>query len=115
MKPLAFRVDELGAQTAHLLGDELADNLLGVGHAGRVVLDRIHEDHLGAGAIPDHQAVRRRAIMIGARELLHVEPPHAAGRQNHGFGAHHPQFLSLHVVQDRTGALSLGIQQQLDR
>ncbi len=78
-KLVALNIDRLGSQTAYLLGDQLAQDLLGVSRSGRVILHGIQKIHLCAGAVGHHQPVACGAIMVGGGEALVMQTAAAAG------------------------------------
>ncbi len=112
---VAVLVDHLGAQRADLLRHQRAVNLIRIGDAGGMILQRVLIQQLCAGTVAEHQSVRRRSVMVGGRESLVMHAARAAGRQNHAFRADDEELQCLHVEQNRAGCISLVILQNLDR
>ena len=111
---VAVDVAHLRAQAAHLLGHQQADDLLGIGGAGGVVLHGVDEGQRRADAVGHHQAVAGGAIVVGAGKAHVVQPAAAAGGDDRLPGADHRVLAGLQVQQHGAGGLALVVQQQLD-
>ena len=109
----SFGVDEHRAERTHLLRHERAENLGGIGNAGRVILDGVGIDELRADAVAEDQAVGRRAVVVRGREALVVQPSGTAGRDNHGLGPRHLVFAGIIIHQDGSCRPALFVQDQL--
>ena len=111
---LAFAVDQLCAHGTHLFGDQRAVNLRRKRNAGGMILKRILIEQLRARAIRQHEAVRRRAVMVAGREALIVHTSRAAGCQNHALGARDAHFAGFHIQKHRACHMPLIILDQFD-
>ncbi len=111
----AVGVDQVGALTAHRLGDEglLA---LGVGaeeEHGGVELHELEVRDLGAGAQGQRDAVARRHGRVGGRR---EDLAHAAGREDDRGSVHgaHAVVLALaHDVQAHARGAAVGVRQEV--
>ena len=94
----AFAVLQHAAFAAHALGDEDALDARRPDHPGRMELDELHVDELGAGAKRQRVAVAG-AFPTVARDL--VGAADAAGREDHRLGGEDVEAAALAVVGDR--------------
>ena len=111
----AVLVQRLAAGTADLLGDQEAGDLLGEHGAGRMVLHRVHELQLGAGAVGHHQAVAGGAVVVGGGEAADVQAAEAAGGDDDGLGLDGEELLGVEAVEHGAGAVALVVEHQFDR
>ena len=76
-------------------------------------MKRIDLDERGPDAIGQGESVARGAVMIARGKPLNVQPPDAAGRQNHGLGSHHQKPFIVQILKHGTGTRALLVTQQL--
>jgi hypothetical protein len=95
----AFTVLQDPAFAAHALRHENAADRRRPDHAGRVELDELHVDKVGARAVGDRVTIARTFPAV-ARDLERAA--HAAGREHDGLGDEHVKAPALAVVGERT-------------
>ena len=110
MKRRPFAVLQHAAFAAHALGDENALDARRPDHPGRMELDELHVDELGARAIRQRVAVAG-AFPAVARDLVGAAQP--AGREDDRLGREQVEPAALAVVGDRAGRAA-AVEQQLD-
>ena len=99
-EPFAVLVAQDPALAADRLGDEQPANARRPDHPGRVELDELHVDQLGAGLIGEGLAVA--AVLPGVgRDLVGLADP--AGRQHDRLGREHDRLPGRAPVAERAG------------
>ena len=104
---LAVPVDQLRTQRTDLLRHQRAENLLGEGRAGGMILQGVGVEQLRAHAVAQHQTIGGSAVVVGGGEALIVHPARAAGGDDDGLGPGHHQLFGFHVHQDGTGSTAV--------
>ena len=94
----AFGVLERAAVAAHALGDEDAAHARRPHHPGRVELDALHVDQVGARVEAEGDAVARRLPRV-RRELPRLA--HAAGGEHDGLGLEEHELAGRAPVAER--------------
>ena len=106
----AFAVLQHAAFAAHAFGDEDALHARRPDHPGRMELDELHVDQLGAGAI------RQRVAVAGAFPAVAgdlVGAADAAGGEHDRLGGEHVEAAALAVVGQHAGGAA-AVEEQLD-
>ena len=112
---IAVDVDELSSERAHLLGNERAENLLGVARTRGVVLESVRVEEARAYSVAEDKTVSRSAVVVGGREALIVQTTRTAGRDDDSLSACHEELLSLHIHEDSTSRPAVFVEDNLDR
>ena len=113
-KHLTVAVDELCTERTNLFGDERTEYLLRIGSAGGMILKRIGIKQLCADTVPEHQAVRRCAVMVGGREALVMHSSRTACRYDNGFRTGDHKLMRFHIHKHGACRFAVFIKYQLD-
>ena len=97
---LALVVAQHAALAAHAFGDQNALHARRPDHAGRMELDELHVDQLGAGVVGERVAVAGVFPAV-ARDL--VRAADAAGGEHDRLGLEHAEAAAFALVAERAG------------
>ena len=94
----AVLVDQHRAEGADLFRHQGAVNLRRIGGSRRMILYRVGVYQRHAGPISQHQPVCRRAVVIGRRKALIVQPPCASRGNDDAFCPDDMIFLRIEII-----------------
>ena len=94
----ALAVAQHAAFAADPFGDQQALHARRPDHAGRVELDELHVDQLGAGPIGERVPVAGAFPAVAGDAIGAAD---AAGREHHRLGLEHPEAAALALVAER--------------
>ena len=80
-----------------------------------MILERVDLQQLCAQAVRKRQPIAGGAVMIARGEALDVQPPNAAGCQNHGLGGHSKHPIVVQIPKHGARADAVAVAQQLNR
>jgi len=114
-KLIALDIDQVGAGTAELFGDQDPFGLLGEDDTGGMVLHGVKKAEPHTGAVGHDQPVSGGSVMIGSHKILYMQATAATSGHHHRFGLDQKILFGLHIVEDRSGAMAVLIEHQFHR